>query len=169
MKSRKRSRGIYLLGILLAVVLLALDQWTKWLAVRHLKGQEDISLIPGVLKLHYLENHGAAFGILQNQQWLFALLTVAILAAVVYVVVRMPARPRYYPMYVLAFTLIAGALGNFYDRLVNRYVVDFIYFCLIDFPIFNLADIYVTCSMIVFLPFFFFYYREEDFGFLKTR
>ena len=69
----------------------------------------------------------------------------------------------------LAFVLIAGALGNFYDRLVQQYVVDFIYFCLIDFPIFNLADIYVTCSLIIFLFFFFFFYKEEDFQFLGRK
>ena len=167
MKSKRNSGVCYLVGVVLAVFLFWLDQWTKQLAVAHLKGREDISLIPGALKLHYLENHGAAFGILQNQQWLFAVLTVVILAAVIYVIVRMPKTHHYLPVFLLCFVLIAGALGNFYDRIVNHYVVDFIYFCLIDFPIFNLADIYVTCSLFVFLLFFLILYKEEDFQFLK--
>ncbi|MBS6707272.1 signal peptidase II [Lacrimispora saccharolytica] len=169
MKNRQKSLAFYLAGIALAVILLWLDQWTKQLAVNHLKGQADIELISGVLKLHYLENHGAAFGILQNQQWFFVLMTLVILAVLLYVVIRMPKIAHYLPAFLLAFALIAGALGNFYDRLVQKYVVDFIYFCLIDFPIFNLADIYVTCSLIIFLFFFFFLYKEEDFQFLGRK
>ncbi len=169
MKNRQKSLAFYLAGIALAAILLWLDRWTKQLAVNHLKGQADIELIPGVLKLHYLENHGAAFGILQNQQWFFVLMTLVILAVLLYVVIRMPKIAHYLPAFLLAFALIAGALGNFYDRLVQKYVVDFIYFCLIDFPIFNLADIYVTCSLIIFLFFFFFFYKEEDFQFLGRK
>ena len=161
MKNRQKSLAFYLVGIALAVILLWLDQWTKQLAVNHLKGQADIELIPGVLKLHYLENHGAAFGILQNQQWFFVLMTLVILAVLLYVVIRMPKIAHYLPAFLLAFALIAGALGNFYDRLVQKYVVDFIYFCLIDFPIFNLADIYVTCSLIIFC--------FSSFSFIKRR
>lgn len=167
MKNRQSAGIFYLSGVVLAVLLFGLDQWTKQIAVEHLKGHEDTSMIPGVLRLHYLENRGAAFGILQNQRWLFAVLTIAILAAVIYVVIRMPKTRHYLPAFLLCFILIAGAVGNFYDRIAHGYVVDFIYFCLIDFPIFNLADIYVTCSLFAFLVLFFCLYKEEDFQFLK--
>ena len=157
---------IWIGGILFLAALLGLDQWTKMLAVQYLKGQEDFILVPGILKLHYLENQGAAFGILQNQQWLFSLLTIVILAGILYVLIRLPKTGYYFPVYILGIVLSAGAIGNFYDRLAHQYVVDFIYFEWIDFPVFNVADIYVTCSMFVFLLLFFFRYTEDDFAFL---
>lgn len=165
MKNKNGKPCIYISGIFFLGLLLFLDQWTKFLAVHYLKGKEDLILIPGVLRLHYLENRGAAFGILQNQQWLFSVLTVVILAAVLYLLIRMPKTRYYLPVHVLGVILIAGALGNFYDRLFHKYVVDFFYFELIDFPVFNIADIYLTCSIFLFLILFFFRYQEEDFRF----
>lgn len=166
MKSKIRNEIIYLAGAVLLGVLLFLDQWTKRLAVSFLKDQEDVILIPGVLRLHYLENRGAAFGILQDQQWLFYVLTVGILLMILYLIIRMPKTMYFLPVHILGIVVIAGALGNFYDRLVHQYVVDFFYFELIDFPVFNVADIYLTCSIILFLLLFFFHYKEEDFSFL---
>mgnify|MGYP002796604285 CR=1 FL=1 len=131
MKNRQKSLVFSLAGIALTAILLWLDRWTKQLAVEHLKGQADIELIPGVLKLHYLENHGAAFGILQNQQWFFVLMTLVVLAVLLYVVIRMPKTVHYLTSFLLAFVLIAGALGKFYYRLVHHYVLYYIYFCMI--------------------------------------
>ena len=65
--------------------------------------------------------------------------------------------------------LVSGALGNVIDRVMHRYVVDFFYFEWIDFPIFNVADIYVVVSCILFLLLIFFYYKEEDFSFLTEQ
>ena len=75
MNKEKKRLGTFVLFILSTAVLVAFDQWTKSLAVEHLKGQEDISLIPGVLRLHYLENRGAAFGIFQDQRAFLLILT----------------------------------------------------------------------------------------------
>ncbi|MCI5649090.1 MAG: signal peptidase II [Fusicatenibacter sp.] len=152
---------------LAATMLLFLaDQYTKLLAVRYLKDQASVVLIPGVLELKYLENRGAAFGILQNQYWLFAVLTIIYLAVVLYVFLKLPKTGYYVPVLVVLVMLTAGALGNFYDRFTNHYVVDFIYFSLIDFPIFNVADIYVVVSVLLFLLLYLFHYKEEDFSFL---
>ena len=77
----KKTRGIIYLQLILSTFFLTvLDQWTKHLAVTHLQNQSDISLIDGVLSLHYLENRGAAFGVFQNRQGAFFILTVVILA-----------------------------------------------------------------------------------------
>ena len=65
--------------------------------------------------------------------------------------------------------LFSGALGNFIDRLVHKYVVDFIYFSIIDFPVFNVADIYVTLSVITFVVLLLFKYKDNDFDFLKRK
>lgn len=154
-------------GIIGIIVLVFFDQFTKYLAIQHLKGKAEISLIDGVLQLRYLENFGAAFGSLQNKTVFFLVLTVVFLGVLGYIVYRLPDNKRYFPLRALSVVFIAGALGNFIDRLLHQYVVDFIYFSLIDFPIFNVADIYVTCSCVVFILFFVFYYKDEDFSFLK--
>ena len=85
-----------------------------------------------------------------------------ILAIVVWFYLRVPMERRYLVLRILAVLIVAGAIGNFIDRLRLGYVVDFFYFCLIDFPIFNVADIYVTVSTFVLLFVMFFYYKEED-------
>ena len=150
---------IALAGILIGV---CLDQFTKYLAVLHLKGQAQLVLIDGVFQLEYLENRGAAFGLFQGQRLFFFLSAGVILAIVVWFYLRVPMERRYLVLRILAVLIVAGAIGNFIDRLRLGYVVDFFYFCLIDFPIFNVADIYVTVSTFVLLFVMFFYYKEED-------
>lgn len=153
-----------LIGLIISILLIVLDQWTKSLAVAHLKGQEAIVLWEGVFELRYLENRGAAFGILQNQRMFFLILTILILAGITYIYLkRIPMERRFLWLDVIAVLFFAGAIGNFIDRLVQNFVVDFFYFCLIDFPIFNVADIYVTVAAFLLIALGFFYYKEEDF------
>ena len=102
-------------------------------------------------------------------QGVFWILTLVFLAAALYFFVRMPKTKRYYPLAGCCAVLVAGALGNFIDRVANQYVVDFIYFSLIDFPVFNVADIYITVSFIFILALVFFYYKEGDFSFLAAK
>lgn len=162
----KTRLSTFLQYIITVSVLIALDQWSKSLAVTHLKGQEDVALIPGVLYLHYLENRGAAFGMFQNQRIFLVLLTSLILAGVCYVLWRLPHQRKYVFLKLLCFFITAGGVGNLIDRVRLNYVVDFIYFSPIDFPVFNVADIYVTLSMVLLFILVLFYYKEEDFQFL---
>ena len=148
------------------IVLTALDQWTKLLAAAHLKDQAPVPLINGVLELQYLENRGAAFGIMQGQKILFVIFTVILAAVILCFYFRAPAGKRYTPFRILTILVFAGAVGTFIDRCRLDYVVDFIYFKLIDFPIFNVADCYVTVSVILFAILILFYYREEELDFL---
>lgn len=153
-----------LLGLITAALLILIDQLTKNLAVEHLKGQEPIVLWDGVFELRYLENRGAAFGILQNQRSFFLILTGIVLLVIVYVYLkRIPRERRFLWLNFIAILFFAGAIGNFIDRFMQDYVVDFFYFCLIDFPIFNVADIYVTVAAFLLILLGFFYYKEEDF------
>ncbi len=166
----RRKTGYYLLFAILGIaVLVALDQWTKSLAVRYLAGQDALVLIPGVFQLEYLENRGAAFGLLQNQIWLFIILTAIFLAAAVWIYLRLPKTRRYLPLHIIAVVLVSGALGNLIDRIRLGYVVDFFYFSLIDFPIFNMADIYVVLSFLALMICILFVYREEDFSFRGSK
>ena len=132
-------------GIIILVLTL-LDQVSKHLVLTYLKGENDISLISGVLQLRYIENRGMAFGLFEGKIPVFVILCLLFFCLFVYVYARIP-RTRYYlPLAVTSVIMVSGALGNFIDRVFRGYVVDFIYFSLIDFPVFNMADIYVVCS-----------------------
>ena len=152
----------------LTALLVLLDQATKLAAVSALKDGGPYVLIPGVFQLQYLENRGAAFGLLQNARIFFLAVTLIALAAVIYVLVRLPLKRKYIVLRFLMVLIAAGAVGNMIDRVFLGYVRDFLYFSLIDFPIFNVADIYVTCATILLILLLLFYYKEEDdFAFLS--
>lgn len=154
------------IGCLLLVVL---DQFTKVLALQNLKGQEPITIIPDVFQLLYVENRGAAFGILQNKQWVFLIITAIVLAALIWALPRMSRERHFLPLRLCLCFIGAGAIGNMIDRIFRGYVVDFFYFKLIDFPVFNVADIYVTTSAIVLIFLIVFLYKEEDFDRLFSK
>ena len=161
-----KDKIITLLSLLCGSALLVwLDQYTKHLAVAKLKGQEPFAVVPGVFELLYSENRGAAFGMLQGRQGFFFVVGILVLAAAVYLMVRMPSYgcSRYHFLKVCTVMITAGAVGNMVDRVSQGYVVDFLYFRLIDFPIFNVADIYVTTATGLLLVLFLFYYKDEDF------
>lgn len=167
---RKRQRIFSFIQLFIAVTLLTgIDQLTKFLAVENLKNRADIPLIPNVLYLQYLENRGAAFGIFQDKKIFLVLLTSLILIGVCYVLWKIPADKKYIYLKLLCFLITAGGIGNLIDRIRLDYVIDFIYFSPIDFPVFNVADIYVSVGMVLLFIVVLFYYKDEDFEFLKWK
>ena len=154
-------------GLAAAAVLVLLDQWTKHLAVLHLKDQEAFVVWKDVFELWYLENRGAAFGILQGQKAIFVICTLLILGLILFLYNRLPDTRHFHPMRLVGVLLMAGAVGNMIDRVLQSYVVDFLYFKLIDFPIFNVADCYVTVGAILMAVLFLFYYKDEELSFLS--
>ena len=149
--------------IVLAGILTAADQFAKYLAVTHLAGSGGIVLIPHVLELSYVENTGAAFGMFgQAGSAVLIIPSVIILGGLTYLSARIPRTRRMLPVRVLTAVIAAGALGNLIDRIIRRCVVDFIYVSLIDFPVFNVADIYVTTGCILLALLLLFYYREDE-------
>ena len=154
------------LSILLFAALVALDQWTKALAVQFLKNKNPYVIWDGVFEFHYFENTGAAWGMLQNKQIFFYILTVIFCMVVLYEVYRLKNNPRYTTFIYTLSVMMAGAIGNFIDRISLKYVVDFIYVKIINFPIFNLADCYITVSVIVMMLLILFYYSDDEFEFI---
>lgn len=137
--------------LLLAIVIVAVcsDQLTKWLAVVFLEGEADVVLWKDVLHFSFVRNEGAAFGMLQNQRWLFMIVsTVAIVGLLVYLIRW---KPKSLWVRLSIAMIIGGGIGNMIDRIFLGYVIDFIYFKLIDFPVFNVADSFVTvgCGILV--------------------
>lgn len=159
-------------GAVFAALLVLLDQYTKLLSAAHLKRQEAFELIPGVLELKYLypENRGIAFGMFQGKTAFFAVVSLILFAVIIWVFMRLPKERYYLPLMTVCVLMLSGALGNLIDRVFRGYVIDFIYFSLIDFPIFNMADIYVVCGGILLVFLVFFKYKEEDdFDFLSFK
>lgn len=157
----------YIISFIATVVLVGLDQWTKILTVIHLKNASDISLLEGIFELTYVENRGAAFGMLQNKIWLFAIFTVVVLGFMVMIFTKIPKEKRFNPLKAVMVLLFSGAIGNFIDRIVNGYVVDMFHFYWFEFPVFNVADIYVviSCSILVILMLF--VYKDEELDFIS--
>lgn len=158
----KTSRKRLVNGLVLILILTIFDRLSKIWAAKTLSQGFDIVLIPRVLELHYIENTGAAFSIMTGKILFFLIITVVMCVFIVYVMLKTPAEKRFDPFFYCLVFLLSGALGNFYDRLFYHYVVDFIYFVLIDFPVFNVADIYVTVSMALIIVLILFYYNDED-------
>ncbi len=151
------------------IILIVFDQYTKHLAVVHLKGQDPIKLLPGVLHLQYLENDGAVFGILGGTVQALSIVTFILTIVLIYFYIRLPEDKKYNILRILLVFIIAGAVGNLIDRIAYGYVVDFIYFALINFPIFNIADSYVTVATLFIVLLGIFYYKDEDFNFLENK
>lgn len=144
------------------VLLTFIDQLSKLAAFHYLR-EQSISLIPNVLELCYLENKGAAWGILQNQTGLLAAVTAIVLIVIAYALYRLPDTRHFRLLRVCLVLMSAGALGNFIDRIYHHYVIDFIYFSLIDFPVFNFADCLVCISAVMILYCLLFKYKDDDF------
>ena len=131
------------------IFLVFLDQFTKYLAVSKLKDKAAFKLIPNVLHFEYVTNTGAAWGMFSGRQIMFIVLTLLVLLVIGYVYIKTPKTKKYMPLRITLVLLTSGALGNFIDRVVNNYVHDFIYFVPINFPVFNVADCYVTVSAVL--------------------
>ncbi|MGT2929825.1 signal peptidase II [Streptococcus dentasini] len=140
------------------ISLIIFDQVSKWWIVGHLSQGERHPFLSPIFSLVYVRNYGAAFSILQNQQWLFALITILVIGGAGYYLYR-----HFYDSLWLVSALvfiIAGGLANFIDRLRLGYVVDMIHLDFIDFAVFNLAD---SClSLGVFLLMIAVWKEEKD-------
>lgn len=164
-----KKKLLLIFDVLLLILLIVVDQITKYLAVGRLKDHPPFVIWDGVFELHYLENRGAAFGMLQGQKIFFVLIAVIIVAVIVYVLWKAPYQKMYTKLHIALIFIASGAIGNLIDRLRFEYVVDFLYFSLINFPVFNMADIYVTLFSIYLVILLLFVYKESDLEFLSFR
>jgi len=139
----------FIIGLIFASSILA-DQLTKSWAVNVLKDGSSIKVIGNFLRFTYAENRGAAFSILQNQRWFFIVVTIVMLIVLAYIFFR---TKNINKLSRLSIAMIAGgAIGNFIDRLMLGYVIDFIdvrFGSFYNFPIFNIADSFVVCGTIL--------------------
>jgi len=132
---------------IIAMILIGLDQVSKYLTVQEIALGEVVPVIPNVLSLTYIRNSGAAWSILEDQMIFFYVITVVVVGALIYFLHTEGKRSP------IASTGIAfimgGAIGNFIDRLHLKYVIDMIRLEFINFPIFNVADMALTIGVII--------------------
>ncbi|TFI60771.1 signal peptidase II [Carnobacterium divergens] len=130
---------------LLALVVLIVDQVTKYLVVQNIELYQVKAFLPGVLSWMYIQNTGAAWSILEGQMWFFYVITTVVIIGILYIMQKYAKESRLFSMGLAL--ILAGALGNFIDRIRLGYVVDMVRIELIDFPIFNVADMSLSIGV----------------------
>ena len=153
----KKLRKVYF--PLAAVILVILDQLSKLWIVNHIALDSVQKFLPGIFSLTYLRNYGAAFSILQNQQWLFAVITFVVVGAACYYFVK-NINGNFWLLFGLTL-IISGGLGNFIDRVRLGYVVDMVHLDFMNFAVFNMADSYLTVGVVIL---FIALWKEEENG-----
>ncbi len=137
--------------LLLPFVIIVLDQLTKNLSTKYLSGQAPYIIIPEHFEFRYVKNFGAAFGILQEKRIFFIILTTLVILFIIYFLYKNFATLNLVTK-IAILMLLGGAIGNYIDRVRLGFVVDFIRLNLIksyDFPVFNIADIFIVCGTIL--------------------
>lgn len=147
---------LYFLG---TALIIGIDQVAKLIVYNTLRFSDSVAVIDKVFNLTYCENRGAAFGILQNQIWLLAVITVVVLGAIIFFMIK--TKPRDFLLVLSLTFLTGGALGNFIDRIFRGFVVDFFDFWIINFPIFNIADCFVVVGAILLTVYILFFSGES--------
>lgn len=136
---------------ILAIIVILVDQWTKWIVDKKMEVYESIPIIENFFYLTSHRNKGAAWGILQGHMTFFYIITVVVIVGIIYYMQKHAKDNRL--LAISLSLLLGGAIGNFIDRLVRKEVVDFLDFIIInyDFPIFNVADSALTIGVILIL------------------
>lgn len=142
---------LYALYILTLVVLISVDQFSKYLVVKNISLNINIELIKNFFNLTYVKNFGAGFSILQNQKIFLIIVSIIAIIVVGYLLIKSNNKETINRISYLL--IIGGAIGNLIDRLTYGYVIDFLDFIIFgyDFPVFNLADSFITigCAIII--------------------
>ena len=146
---------LYVILTLFAAAIVAVDQWTKALAATHLAG-ETVVLIPGWLQLHYITNDGMALSLLSGKRWLFVVVAVVFLAAIIWAVAKKHIYKK--PELWLLAAITGGAIGNLIDRIATGEVIDMI--CIPWFSTFNVADLFITIPAVLLVLYILIWDRE---------
>ena len=149
----------FALFALFAAGIVAADQFTKYLTVANIALGEHVPFIPGLLRFTYVRNFGAAFSSFQGQQWLFALIFVVFTAMVIWEYRKKSMPFSTFERWCIA-AIYGGGLGNMIDRVRLGYVVDMIETEFMAFPVFNVADCFITCGCILLMVSLFLFNKE---------
>ena len=149
----------FALYALFAAAIVAADQVTKYLTVANIALYQDVPFIPNLLGLTYVQNTGAAFSSFEGQQWLFALIFAAFTLLILWEYKTKYMGFNKFERWCIV-AVYAGGLGNMIDRVRMGYVVDMIETLFMDFPVFNVADCFITCGCIAMMVSLIFFNKE---------
>lgn len=149
----------YILMAVFAAMILIADQVTKFLTVAKIPLYGKVDFLPGIVSLTYVQNDGAAFSMLEGQQWLFAVVFAVFAAFIIWEFSKKRLPFTTFERFCIV-AVFAGGLGNMIDRLRLGYVVDMIATDFINFPVFNVADIFITCGCILLMLHLIFFNKE---------
>ena len=156
--SRKRNRQFLLMCVYAVLITLA-DQWTKWLGVTQIPLYGKVPAIPGLFRLTYVRNFGAAFSSFQGMRWMFVAIFLVLTVALVYEYFKKPMPFSAFDRWLIA-SIYGGGLGNVIDRVKLGYVVDMIEVEFMEFAVFNVADCFITCGCILLMIRLVFFNKE---------
>lgn len=165
----ERVIPLNLIPIGITILLILLDQGTKLWALQCLKPIHHMTVVEGFLDLTFVENRGVAFGMLSGQRGFILLLTVGVAGALIYFYRTLPPKKAYLPLRAALLLVLSGAAGNIIDRLCRGYVVDFFEFTFFDWPVFNVADIYVVVGVLFMVCLIIFVLKDEDLNLKKKK
>jgi len=160
--STKKTFKIHFIPILIIGFLTAIDQFTKFVIVSSFELYQSKPVIKDIFSFTYIQNTGTAWGVLKGRRVMFIILAILILIMCFYVFNNIAKKKRFLPMYIATMLLAAGGIGNMIDRIKLGYVIDFLSFDLINFPVFNVADMYVVCGMVLVVVLVLFIYSDEE-------
>ena len=149
----------FLYYALFAAGIVAADQFTKYLTVANIALSQDVPFLPGLLQRTYVQNTGAAFSSFEGQQWLFALIFLVLTGLILFEYFKKPMGFSKLERWCIA-AIYGGGLGNMIDRVRLGYVVDMIETTFMDFPVFNVADCFITCGCILLMVHLFLFNKE---------
>lgn len=160
---------IRIYGFIFVALLVLFDQITKYYSIKMLKDKNPFVIFNDILEFSYLENTGSAFSMFQGLNSILAMVSLLLTIVVVYFYFRIPNTKEYTILRITFLLLTSGAIGNAIDRIVYKHVIDFIYFKLINFPTFNIADSYIVISLCIISVLILFVYKEDSIIFLSSK
>lgn len=164
-----RLSALNLMLTIAVIALILLDQGTKLWALASLKPIHNMTLAEGFMDLTFVENRGVAFGMFSGQRGFILLLTLVISVCLIWFYRSLPEKKEYVPVRVSLVLILAGAIGNMIDRVFRGYVVDFFEFTFFEWPVFNVADIYVVVGVILLAFLVLFVIKDEDITLKKKK
>lgn len=166
-KSRWKKR-ILIWDLICLVLLNTLDRLGKYAACYYCEN-ENFVLIKNYLEITYTKNVGGAFGILNNQRFFFIFIAALFICLIIFFLFAMPDESKFNALHIWLSFILAGTIGNMADRIIYGSVIDMIYISKIDFPVFNLSDIFISLGTLFTIIIVLFSLKEKDFEFLNFK
>ena len=163
------KRMIWFLDAIVLVLALIADRVTKGIVLKKLAVGEAVDVIKGVFQFLHVENTGASWGMFKGGAVVFIILAFVVNIAIIVFISKIPGKTKFIRLNIALSLIVAGATGNLIDRLQKGSVTDFLYAQFIDFPVFNVADIFIVCSTIWLMIMVIFIYKDDELEFMSFK